>query len=80
MGKKTLDMVAITPDKANAQNLTCFITFITATAFSIFLMIFACVMPTILPVTAGVCWVAMFFEAISIGIGYLAFWVKRNAL
>lgn len=80
MAKKTIDMVAITPDKANAQNMTCFVAFITATAFAIFLMIFACVMPTILPVTAGVCWFAMFLEAISIGIGYLAFWIKRNAL
>jgi hypothetical protein len=80
MAKKTIDMVAITPDKANAQNMTCFITFITTTAFAIFLMLAACVLPTITPVTAVVCWSSMFLEAVSIGLGYLALWIKRNAL
>ena len=80
MGKKNIDMVAITPAKANAQNLTCFITFITATAVSIFLMLSACVLPALIPVTEMVCWFSMFLEAASIGIGYLAFWIKRNAL
>lgn len=80
MGKKTLDMVAITPEKANAQNLTCFITCIATTALAIFLMLAACVLPTITTVTAVVCWSSMFLEAVSIGLGYLAFWIKRNAL
>ena len=80
MGKKTLDMVAITPEKANAQSMTCFITFISTTALAIFLMLFACVTPAIIPVTAVVCWFSMALEAASIGLGYLAFWIKRNAL
>lgn len=80
MGKKNIDMVAITPTKANAQNLTCFVAFITATAVAIFLMLSACVLPTVVPVTAIACWFSMLLEAASIGIGYLAFWIKRNAL
>lgn len=80
MAKKDIDMVAITPKKANAQNMTCFIAFIATTAMAIFLMLTACVLPAITNVTAVICWSSMFLEAMSIGIGYLAFWIKRNAL
>ena len=80
MSKKNIDMVAITPQKANAQHLTCFTTFIVTTAAAIFLMLFACVFPAIVPVTEIICWISMFFEAVSIGLGCLAFWIYRNAL
>lgn len=80
MAKKDIDMVAITTSKANAQNMTCFTTFIVTTAASIFLMLFACVFPAIVEATKIVCWISMFLEAVSIGLGCLAFWIKRNAL
>jgi hypothetical protein len=80
MGKKTIDMVAITPEKANAQNLTCFITFIVTTAVSIFLMLSACVLPAMVRVTEITCWFSMGLEAVSIGLGYLAYWINKHTL
>lgn len=80
MSKKTIDMVAITPEKANAQNLTCFIAFITATSISIFLMLIACVLPAMVVTTEMICWTSMALEMVSIGLGYIAYWIKRNTL
>lgn len=80
MSKKTIDMVAITPQKANAQNLICFSTFIVAAVASAFLMVLACAFPALVPTTEVVCWISMFFEAISICLGCIAFWIRRNAL
>lgn len=79
--KGVIDMVAITPKRANAQTLTCFITFL-ATAFaSIAMMLIACVLPTMVEtVTETICWISMGLEAASIGVGYLALWIKRNTL
>lgn len=81
MGKKILEMVAITAKKANAQSLTCFITFITAIALSVVLMLVACIVPAMIAnVTEVTCWVSMALEATSIALGYVAYWIKRNAL
>lgn len=80
MGKKTIDMVAITPDKANAQNLTCFITFIITSALAVFLMLVACVLPTMVRVTEIICWISMTLEALAIGFGFIAYWIRRHAL
>jgi hypothetical protein len=80
MRKKNIDMVAIEVTKANAQNITCFITFIVATAVSVFLMLTACVLPAMVRVTEITCWFSMGLEAVSIGIGYLAYWINKNAL
>ena len=81
MAKKTFDMVAITPQKANAQSLTCCITFISTAFLAVALMLVACVLPArISNVTEIVCWISMGLEAISIGLGCVAFWIKRNAL
>lgn len=80
MGKKNIDMIALEVTKANAQNLTCVITFITTTALSVFLMLIACVLPAIVPVTEIICWFSMALEAASIGLGFLAYWIHRNAL
>ena len=81
MGKKILEMVAISAKKANAQSLTCFIAFITATALAVILMLVACVAPAMIAdVTEVTCWVSMALEAISIGLGYIAYWIKKNAL
>lgn len=80
MAKKTIDMVAITPEKANAQNLTCFITFVVAACMCVILMLVACVLPTTVHVTETTCWISMLLEAVSIGLGYLAYWIHRNAL
>lgn len=81
MKKDVIDMVAITPKRANAQTLTCFITFI-ATAFaSIAMMLIACVLPTMIEtITETTCWISMGLEAASICVGCLALWIKRNAL
>lgn len=81
MTKKALEMVAIAVKKANAQNLTCFVTFIATTALAIIFMLVACVMPAMITnVTEVTCWISMALEAISAGLGYVAYWIKRNAL
>ena len=80
MGKKTVDMIALEVSKANAQNLTCFITFITTAAVSIFLMLVACVLPAIVNVTEITCWISMALEAVSIGLGFIAYWIHHNTL
>lgn len=80
MGKKQIDMVAMTPQKANAQNMTCFIAFIVTAALSIFLMLVACVLPAIVRVTQITCWISMALEAISIVFGFVAYWIHHNAL
>ena len=80
MGKKNIDMVAIETKKANAQNLTCFITFIVTTAVSVLLMLTACVLPAMVRVTEVICWISMALEAASIGIGCLAYWIHNNTL
>ena len=80
MTKKALDMVAINTPKANAQNLTCFIAFVAACALSIVFMLVACIMPALVNVTKIICWVSMALEAMSAGLGWVAYWIKRNAL
>ena len=80
MSKKNIDMVAITPKKANAQSLTCFITFIATVCLSTICMVTACLLPVWLEPTKIICWVAMAFEAIAIVFGFIAYWIKRNAL
>lgn len=79
--KKMIDMVAITPKRANAQSLTCFITFITAAFISIAMMLVAAILPTMVEtVTETTCWISMGLEAASLVVGYLATWIKRNTL
>ena len=78
--KKTIMYEAITAKKANAQSLTCFITFITAIALAIILMLVACIVPAMVDTTEVTCWVSMALEAVSIGLGYIAYWIKQNAL
>ena len=78
---KYIDMVAITPKRANAQTLTCFITFLATAFVSIVTMLIACVLPTMIETTTEtICWISMGLEATSICVGYLALWIKRNAL
>lgn len=79
--KKAIAYEAITAKKANAQSLTCFITFIATTALAITFMLVACVAPAMITnVTEVTCWISMALEAISAGLGYVAYWIKRNAL
>ena len=80
MAKKDVDMVAIEVAKANAQNLTCFIAFVTAAATAVMLMLVACVLPAMVDVTETVCWFSMALEAVSIGLGYLAYLIRKHAL
>lgn len=81
MAKKTIDMIAITPDKANAQNCTCFITFLATGFLAIAMMLVACVLPAMVTaVTEIICWVSMGLEAASIGLGVVAIWIKKHAL
>ena len=80
MSKKNIDMVAIEVTKAHAQNMTCFITFVATAILSIALMLVACVLPAMVTVTEIICWISMFLEAVSIGLGCVAYWIKRNAL
>lgn len=79
--KGMIDMVAMTPKRANAQTLTCFITFIVTAFLSIALMLIACVIPAMIAeVTETICWISMGLEAASIVFGCVAYWIKRNAL
>ena len=81
MANKTLDMVAMTTTKANAQHFTCFITFIATGFLAIAMMLVACVLPAMVAnVTETICWISMALEAVSIGLGVVAIWIKRNAL
>ena len=81
MAKKTIDMIAITPAKANAQNFTCLVTFVAAAFLAIAMMLVACVLPAmVVNATETICWISMGLEAASIGLGCIAFWIKRNAL
>lgn len=81
MAKKTIDMIAIPPAKANAQNFTCFITFLATGFLAIAMMLVACVLPAmVVTVTETICWISMGLEAASIGLGVVAVWIKRNAL
>ncbi len=78
--EKNVDMVAINTKKANAQNLTCFISFVAAAALAVILMIVACALPAIVTVTEVICWVSMALEAAAICLGFVAYWIKTNAL
>lgn len=78
--KDTVDMVAMQPKKANAQALTCSIAWIATMALAVILMITACVLPVIFDATAVMCWVCMLLEAVSAGLGFVAYWIWGNAL
>lgn len=79
--KKVIDMVALTPKRANAQVLTCFITFIMTAFISIAMMLIACVLPTVVKTVNEItCWISMGLEAASIALGCVAYWIKKNAL
>lgn len=80
MGKKNIDMVAIETNKANAQNLTCFVAFVVMAALAVILLIAAFILPAVVAVTKMVCWVSMALEAVAITFGGIAYWLKRNAL
>ncbi len=81
MAKKTYDMVAMIPTKANAQQLTCFVAFIAAILLAIALMVVAVSLPLMVDnATKEMCWTSMALEAISAGLGFVALWIKRNAL
>lgn len=81
MAKKTIDMIALPHSKANAQNFTCFITFLATGFLAIAMMLVACVLPAMMEtVTETICWISMGLEAASIGLGFVAMWIKRNAL
>jgi hypothetical protein len=80
MNKKTIDMVAIQPHKANAQSLTCFGAFVAAASFSALIMIVAILLPVMCTPTAVVCWMSMLLEASSVVFGYIAWWIKTKAM
>ena len=81
MKKDIIDMVAITPKRANAQTLTCFITFLATALASIVMMLIGCVLPTMVEtVKETTCWISMGLEAASIAFGFIAYWIKCNAL
>lgn len=80
MKNSTIDMVAIEPKKANAQNLTCFIACIAIAVLAIMAMATACILPKLMNVTEATCWICMALEAASAGLGFVAFWIKQNTL
>ena len=79
--KGVIDMVAITPRKANAQSLTCFITFLATASLSVGMMLVGCVLPAVATeITKATCWLSMCLETISLVFGIISYWIKRNAL
>lgn len=81
MNKRTIDAVALPVGKANAQHYTCFITFLATGLLAIATMLIACVLPAMVEtVTETICWISMGLEAVSIGLGYIAAWIKNHAL
>lgn len=78
--KKEVNMVAVQTKRANAQTLTCFIAFIATAVLAVAMVIAACALPVLFNVTAVICWISMALEAASVGLGFVAYWVKRNAL
>lgn len=78
--EKEIELVAVRPKKANAQALTCFIACIATVVLAVVMMIAACVLPVLFNVTAVICWISMALEAASAGLGFVAYWIKRNAL
>ena len=78
--KNNIDMVAIVPKKANAQNLTCFVTFIVTACLAVILMIMAWALPALVITTQVICWVCMALEASAAGLAWIAYWIKCNAL
>lgn len=80
MGKKNVDMVAIETQKANAQNLICFITLIVVASLAVICMLVACILPAVVTTTETTCWISMALEAIAIGLGFVSYWIKTNAL
>lgn len=81
MGKKVIDMVAMTTDKANAQHFTCAVTFLATGFIAVAMILVGCVLPAMVDVvTEIICWISMGLEAASIGLGVVAIWIKKNAL
>ena len=80
MENKNINMVAIGTKKANAQNLTCFIAFITSVILAIIIMAAACIMPAVVTTTEITCWISMTMEAVAIFLGFISYWIKANAL
>ena len=79
--KGVIDMVAITPKRANAQTLTCFITFLTTAFLSVGMMLVACVLPAVVTeITKVICWISMGLETGSLVLGIIAYWIKCNTL
>ena len=78
--KKTIDMVAIPVKKANAQSLTCFVAFVTSAVLAAVAMIVAGILPVLVKANEITCWICMLIEVVSIGLGYIAFWIKTKAL
>lgn len=77
---KFIDMTSIPTQKANAQGLTCFGSFIASTSLAALIMIFAILLPVMCVPTALICWISMACEAISVCLGGIAWWIKINAL
>ena len=81
MGKKVIDMVAMTTDKANAQHFTCAVTFLVTGFLAVAMMLVGCVLPAMVDtVTETTCWISMGLEAGAIGLGCIAIWIKKHAL
>ena len=78
--KKEINLVGLETKKANAQSLTCFVACIATALIAVIMMIAACALPVLCNVTATICWVSMGLEAASAGLGFVAYWIKRNAL
>lgn len=78
--KKEIDLVAVQPRKANAQRLTCYAAFLATAMIAFIMMLVACLLPISISVTEDVCYASMTLEAASVGLGFVAYWIKRNAL
>lgn len=78
--EKEINLVAVQPKKANAQALTCFVSCIATAVLAVAMMIAAFALPVMFNTTATICWISMALEAASDGLGFVAYWIKRNAM
>lgn len=77
---KTYVLETIEPRKKLAQEIVCCCAFYVCCVVAAGLMIGAILLPTMIDVTAKICWVSMAMEFCAIIFGCVAYWIKKYTL
>lgn len=80
MKKKEVILETIDPKKGAAMEIVCACAFYVCCFVAVALIITAGVLPVVVPVSEITCWICMGLEAACAGFGYVAWWIKRNAM